>query len=162
MGLALSVSLTAAVFSATSNMEDERLAGTMQFISGGVALLTLVINGVTAGHVLKWLKLAKPVMARKRAIRLFEVQATERLLKAYNDLVSQPRFRQVSFAAIKAHVPLIKNHFSVIGVEPVGTPTIHSATEFDDAFSKDGDDDDRVEIFMDRLASFSNLSDSHS
>lgn len=159
VGLALSVSLTTSVFAATSSVEDHILVGTMQFISGGVALLTLVLNGVTAPHVLKLLKLAKPVPSRKRALKVFEVQAEEHLLHEYKWLVSQPRFREVSFKVIKEHVPLIRKE--ITSMDDFNGVNYRTLSEFDNNFAKGADDGTSGTLF-DRFASVSHRMDSHS
>jgi len=124
-----------------------------------VALLTLVLNGVTAPHVLKLLKLAKPVPSRKRALKVFEVQAEEHVLREYKWLVSQPRFREVSFIVIKTHVPLIRKE--ITSMDDFNRINYRTLSEFDNNFAK-GDDDESSRTLYERFASVSHRMDSHS
>ena len=58
VGIALAVSFSKRVFSATDDFETRSLAITLEYVSGGVTLLTLLINGTTAECLLKKLGLA--------------------------------------------------------------------------------------------------------
>jgi hypothetical protein len=74
-----------------------------------VAFLTLFVNGTSAGHVLKWLKLAEPVVPRSRALRLFELSVERVMLVKFKRLLLEQRFADVNYQVMKAHVPLINN-----------------------------------------------------
>jgi NhaP-type Na+/H+ or K+/H+ antiporter len=108
VGIALAVSFSSAVFSSTDDLDTRALAVTLEYISGGVALLTLLVNGTTAGFLLQKLNLAKPVTSRKRALRLFEISAENEILRTYKKLIKQLRFQDVSYKIVKKNVPLLK------------------------------------------------------
>ena len=79
------------------------------FFAGGIAFLTLVINGSTAGPLLKKLGLAAPTAIRKSITKKFRhsisLHAAENLLR----LLSSDLFGTVDFADVRTHVPDLKD-----------------------------------------------------
>ena len=79
------------------------------FFTGGIAFLTLFINGSTAGPLLKKLGLAAPTAIRKSITKRFRhsisLHAIENLLK----LLSSDLFGTVDFADVRTHVPDLKD-----------------------------------------------------
>jgi len=105
VGIALALSLNRSVIESTEDENIRRLTSTVEFMAGGVAFLTLFVNGTFAGLVLKYLGLVKPAVSRKQAMRLFSANATAFLQKEYNKLGRQARFKTCSIEVIKSHVP---------------------------------------------------------
>ncbi|KAL7572005.1 hypothetical protein ACA910_001660 [Epithemia clementina (nom. ined.)] len=107
VGVALALSLNRSVREVTENVETLQKIELLEFLAGGVTLLTLFVNGTTAGPVLRLLGLAKPVTSRKRALRLFRFSAEAFVKKAYESLVLQPRFAKTKHSIVKMHVPFV-------------------------------------------------------
>jgi hypothetical protein len=107
VGVALALSLTRSVREITEDEESVKATETLEFLAGGVTLLTLFVNGSTAGLVLKWLGLVHPVQSRKRALRLFRTSAESFVAIQYRKVLSEQRFKKISYRVIKAHVPFV-------------------------------------------------------
>ena len=76
---------------------------------GGIAFLTLMINGVMAGPLLRYLGLADTSDTRKRMLNCFLERNRQNAIRDFVDLLGQGRFRKVSFAVIRYHVPFLKD-----------------------------------------------------
>ena len=93
VGIALAVSLDNEVFAATT--EDDVVARdyttTLFGHVGGIAFLTLWINGTLAGPLLKKLGLTKPTETRERVVKRFEKTYYNRMLDNFICLLVDPR-----------------------------------------------------------------------
>ena len=107
VGVALALSLTRSVREVTEDDESVKATEALEFLAGGVTLLTLFVNGSTAGLVLKWLGLVHPVQSRKRALRLFRTSAESFVAIEYKNILKEERFKKISYRVIKAHVPFV-------------------------------------------------------
>jgi hypothetical protein len=107
VGVALALSLTRSVREVTEDEDSVKATETLEFLAGGVTLLTLFVNGSTAGPVLKWLGLVHPVQSRKRALRLFRTSAESFVANEYKKVLKEQRFNKISYRVIKAHVPFV-------------------------------------------------------
>lgn len=76
---------------------------------GGIAFMTLVINGISAGPLLKKLGLASSTEARHKITSAFAIRLREETIEDLVRLLAQPRFHQANFALIKYHVPCLRN-----------------------------------------------------
>lgn len=109
VGIALALSLNRSAREATEDRENLRNTEALEFMAGGVTLATLLINGSTAGPVLRLLGLAKSVLSRKQAVRIFEASAKSFVSEEYLKILSETRFANTNFNVVKAHVPFISN-----------------------------------------------------
>ena len=104
VGIALAVSLDNEVFAATT--EDDVVARdyttTLFGHVGGIAFLTLWINGTLAGPLLKKLGLTKPTETRERVVKRFEETYYNRMLDNFIRLLADPRVSTSSNACIEA------------------------------------------------------------
>ena len=107
VGVALALALNRSVREFTEDPEILRQSEVLEFMAGGVTVMTLFINGSTAGPVLRLLGLTKPVTSRKRALRLFRYSAEAFVQKEYQDLVVQARFARTNHGIVKMHVPFV-------------------------------------------------------
>lgn len=64
---------------------------------GGIAFLTLLINGPTAGPLLKKLGLVTPTECRERVILNYRQHMVQYTLKEYVSLLTEERFQDVDF-----------------------------------------------------------------
>lgn len=108
VGIALSLSLYRKANEATLDSKDSELVNAIFFLTGGISLCTLLFNGTCAAWVLQVLGLVIP-NDRKRALRLFEVEAEQYVARKYELLMRLPRFQGASFAAVKEHVPFVSD-----------------------------------------------------
>lgn len=74
---------------------------------GGVAFLTLVINGPTSGYLLKKLGLITPTETRDKHIKNCREHMVLFTLKEFVSLLTEERFENVDFAVVKAHIPFL-------------------------------------------------------
>ena len=74
---------------------------------GGIALLTLVVNGTTAGPLLKYMGLADSTDSRKRIVEAYKIHFRASVIDNFVRLMAQSRFRHVNFLFVKEHVPYI-------------------------------------------------------
>jgi len=74
---------------------------------GGVALLTLVINGTSAGPVLIWLGLAKCSEARRKVLVAYRVHLRAKLIDSFVELLTSKRFEHVQYAFVEKHIPFV-------------------------------------------------------
>ncbi|KAL7536985.1 hypothetical protein ACHAWF_005623 [Thalassiosira exigua] len=117
VGIALALSLNAEVFHATSASEVSA-ATRAQFredssklfgMVGGIALLTLVINGPTSGPLLKKLGLVTPTETRKKVVENYHEHVKHYTLVQYVGLLTEKRFHDVDWNVIKEHVPFLRD-----------------------------------------------------
>lgn len=107
IAIALALALKGSVLPLTDDPAVKRALSLLEFLAGGVTLLTLLVNGATAGPMLRRLGLSKPIVSRKRAIKLFESSAKSFMNDEYAKIVSQERFAKTRFRVVKAHVPFL-------------------------------------------------------
>ena len=74
---------------------------------GGIAFMTLAINGVTAGPLLVKLGLADSTEARKKITSAYEFRLRAATIDDMVRLLTHQRFRRVNFALVKEHVPYL-------------------------------------------------------
>ncbi|KAG7371371.1 cyclic nucleotide-binding protein [Nitzschia inconspicua] len=107
VGVALGLSLVRHVFEKTDDFQIRKLATILQFMGGGVTLLTLSINGTSAGPMLKMLGLAKPSISTERVKLLFEGMAMDFVYEQISQLYEESRFLHVNFEVLKKQVPFV-------------------------------------------------------
>lgn len=72
---------------------------------GGIAFLTLVINGTLAGPFLVKLGLAEDTDMRHRIVEKYDQAYTEKLLTDFVHLLMHPLYQGVDFAIVQQHIP---------------------------------------------------------
>lgn len=117
VGIALSLSLANTIFEKKISQEctlgkDECARFTDETnqlfaLVGGVSMLTLLVNGLLSGPLLKLLKLAKSEKTRKKVVETYWKSMVEHVLVDYVRLLSQERFKDVDFSLIREHVPFL-------------------------------------------------------
>lgn len=115
VGIALALSLFAEVFEYTENMEDEEKKNSFRdqvmllfaFV-GGIAFLTLAVNGPTAGPLLKKLGLVTPTNARAKVVANYEAHMKQNTLIEYLSILSDQRFKSIEYAVIRRYVSPLK------------------------------------------------------
>jgi len=76
---------------------------------GGIAFLTLMINGTLAGPLLVKLGLAESTATREKIVGYFYQAAKDRVIYRFIRLLTDPRFRHVNFPTIAYHVPILRD-----------------------------------------------------
>lgn len=74
---------------------------------GGIAFLTLLINGPTSGPLLRRLGLVTPTECRKKVIENYRQHMAQHALNEFLALLTDKRFEDIDFSAVKAHVPFL-------------------------------------------------------
>ncbi len=86
------------------SLEAEHVAQ-VYFMVGGMAFLTLFINGATAGPFLKRLGLAESTETRKRIIEAEECQLRAKSIDTAVKLLTHQRFQHIDFSFVQSHIP---------------------------------------------------------
>jgi NhaP-type Na+/H+ or K+/H+ antiporter len=109
VGIALAIALDSEVAEATGGTnvratdESRKLFG---FV-GGFAFLTLLINGTTAGPLLRSLHLSDSTETRQKIVHAYEARYRTWMVEHMVRLLAQNRFRHVDFALVRYHVPIL-------------------------------------------------------
>lgn len=109
VGISLAIALDDEVF---RNTDDDvfRDNSTKVFgMIGGIAFLTLFINGSTAGMLLRKLGLTRASEVRETMVASYYRKLDERLLDSFVHLLANPLFANADFALVKHHVPFLKD-----------------------------------------------------
>jgi NhaP-type Na+/H+ or K+/H+ antiporter len=109
VGIALALGLDNEVREATDDIEQRLLTSRVFGMVGGVAFLTLVINGSLSGPLLKYLGLAETTESRKQILASVEESIRKRLLDDFIHLMTDPRFFHVDFILVKDHVHRLRD-----------------------------------------------------
>jgi hypothetical protein len=113
VGIALALSLNNGVRQASEISEEAdayAVETTRVFgIVGGIALLTLVVNGTSSGPVLKKLGLAKSKLFREKVLKDLERNIRQHMMDEFVKLLSEHRFNDVDFSVVKFHVPWLQD-----------------------------------------------------
>ena len=72
---------------------------------GGIALLTLSINGTFAGTVIKALRLTESTEIKEKTLKFVWKRVGQRVSAHISDLLAQRRFRFVDLSIVQSHVP---------------------------------------------------------
>jgi hypothetical protein len=113
VGIALALSLDNEVREAeeeTPELDEEiYVADTTQLFAmvGGVALLTLVVNGTSSGPVLIKLGLAKSSQSRAKLVDDLKRNIRQHTMDEFVKLMAEFRFSNVDFSVVKYHVPFM-------------------------------------------------------
>ena len=76
---------------------------------GGIAFLTLVINGCTAGPLLVWLGLAATSESRKKIVESCKLGFRKHMTTEFVRLLSEYRFRNVNYGLVRAKVSTLQD-----------------------------------------------------
>lgn len=106
LGIALSNEVTKITGGTGESVEEIHSRQAVGMV-GGMAFLTLVINGITAGPFLRKLGLADTSEERMRIVKAYRLRFRSELIDEMVRLLCQNRFQQVNFALIKFHVPYL-------------------------------------------------------
>ena len=76
---------------------------------GGIAFMTLAINGITAGPLLIKLGLAESTETRAKITSTYEDRLRCATIQEMVQMLTQKRSRRVNFALVKHHIPYLAN-----------------------------------------------------
>lgn len=107
VGITLALGLDGLVSEATDDPDLIDMTTKVFGMVGGVAFLTLIINGPLSGPLLARLGLVDTTDARKRIVESAKASAKRRILEDFLDAMTDPRFHFVDFALVKFHCPLL-------------------------------------------------------
>eukprot|EP00536_Pseudo-nitzschia_multiseries_P009374 jgi/Psemu1/258075/estExt_Genewise1Plus.C_2600019 len=110
VGIALAIALdneTLEYESGQDLAEERKWVGQVYAMVGGIAFLTLFINGTTAGPLLKKLGLADPTDAREKIIEAYRVQMRSEQIDVCVNLLTHMRFKSIDFGFVQKHIPFL-------------------------------------------------------
>jgi len=108
VGIALAISLDSAVEKEAA--DDSKFADDTNKalgMVGGMALLTLFINGSTAGPILVKMGLADSTETRRKIVKAYAAGFKQQLIGKLVELLTEERFCNINFGLVKAHVPYL-------------------------------------------------------
>jgi len=113
VGIALALALDNTVIAETSDFDRdsvyaEQTQKLFAFV-GGIAFFTLLINATTAGPLLKKLGLADSSEVRQQILHAIKNHWRVGMIDNMLRLLTQPRFRRVSFAVVRDHVHMLSD-----------------------------------------------------
>lgn len=109
IAIALSIGLDNLVVSHTDDPEKRNLTTKLFGMVGGVAFLTLIINGPLSGPLLAKLQLADSTETRRRIVDNVQAAVKRRMLDDFLSLMTDDRFYFVDFALVIHHCPLLRD-----------------------------------------------------
>lgn len=89
--------------------EERRHVGQVYGMVGGIAFLTLFINGATAGPFLKWLGLADSTDARHKIIEAYRAHLRAELTDILVKLLTEKKFKSVDFSFVQRHIEYLSD-----------------------------------------------------
>jgi len=108
VGISLGLSLHNEVLAKTDNPETIVITSRMFGMIGGIALMTLVINGTSCGPILKKLGLVTCTEARKKILSCIEKERKMFLIENLVDMISHGRFSWLDFKFIRKYIPAMR------------------------------------------------------
>lgn len=107
--MALCLNLVQSIYNEVDDESDPRryAANRMIFLGGGSTLLTLIINGTSAGLVLGLLGLSTPPIPDETRKHIFEGTAKDFVYTQLMHLLEEDRFKNVRFDVLKDVVPFV-------------------------------------------------------
>jgi hypothetical protein len=141
VGVALGLNLLQYIIKNTDEGDTKRdAAAILQFFGGGGTLLTLLINGTSAGFILKKLGLSKPSVPAEHVKHIFEGAAKDYVYTQIKNLFQEPRFQNVSFDLLKEIVPFVTKEPPRISGDIEGVHHNHSTSihQFNERIAGEG------------------------
>jgi len=81
----------------------------LYFMVGGIAFLTLFINGATAGPLLKRLRLVEHSEGRQKIIDAYRCQMRETTILSCVKYLTHERFASVDFSVVQENIPFLQD-----------------------------------------------------
>lgn len=114
-GLRGAVGISLAIFldnTVRANATEENLPLVLQTNQvfghiGGIALLTLIVNGVFAGPLLVYLGLADTSDTRKRMLKAYREHYRRNAIDNFVKLLAQRRFKRINFGLVRSLTPVL-------------------------------------------------------
>ncbi|KAL7566093.1 hypothetical protein ACA910_003869 [Epithemia clementina (nom. ined.)] len=76
---------------------------------GGIAFLSLMVNGVFAGPLLHYLRLTDTTDTRKHMLKCYVEHNRQNAVRELVELLGERRFSRVNFAVVRFHVPFLED-----------------------------------------------------
>mmetsp|Transcript_11770 Transcript_11770/g.28173 ORF Transcript_11770/g.28173 Transcript_11770/m.28173 type:complete len:519 (-) Transcript_11770:112-1668(-) len=108
VGIALALSLNNQVIQVSPIGEQtifERQTAQLYQMVGGIAFMTLLVNGITAGPLLKKLGLADEPETRKKIVASYKYTYSKETVNTFVKLLAREEFKYVDFSVVRYHVP---------------------------------------------------------
>lgn len=115
VGIALAIYLENELVSIDSDSDSDDVkmerkhVAEVYFMVGGIAFLTLFINGATAGPFLKWLGLVDSTDTRKKIIEAHRVQLRAAMIDTCVKLLTHERFKYIDFSFVQENIPFLSD-----------------------------------------------------
>ena len=113
VGIALALSLDSQVSHISSGgevdpMYQDQSRKVFGFV-GGIAFITLVFNAPTCKPLLRYLKLSESTETRNQILATYRTRFKRHAVQEMVSLLSQPRFKYVSFGIVQNHVSFLSD-----------------------------------------------------
>jgi hypothetical protein len=110
VGIALAISLNSQVIQVSPVGEQttyEQQTAQLYQMVGGVAFLTLIVNGITAGPLLKKLGLADEPETRKKIVASYRYSYKSHMVDNFVHLLTYDAFQYIDYAVVREHLPFM-------------------------------------------------------
>jgi len=109
VGISLAIALDHEVWSLSENEKARESSSKVFGMVGGIAFLTLLLNGTLSACVLNSLGLTRCTETRKKILKFYTESINKQILDDFIHMLSQDRFSHVDFGFVRYHLPLLRN-----------------------------------------------------
>lgn len=88
------------------NLHQENIARVYSMV-GGIAFMTLFINGTTAGPLLKWLGLADSTETREKIIEAYRIHMRATVIDSFVTVLTHEKFKSIDFSFVQDNIPFL-------------------------------------------------------
>jgi len=136
VGISLAIAIDNSVWSVTKDETFRRFTTQLFGMVGGTAFLTLVINGSTAGPLLRKLGLAKSTDTRKKVLQIFKKDYRVKKIDDLISLLADELFARVEFAHVLHHLDLTEAEVLNRYNEKVADKSARNENDLDSVISR--------------------------
>jgi NhaP-type Na+/H+ or K+/H+ antiporter len=107
VGIALALALDNELGDREDLQEHKENIARVYFMVGGIAFMTLVINGATAGPLLKWLGLADSTETREKIIEAYRIHMRATVIDSFVMVLTHEKFKSIDFSFVQDNIPFL-------------------------------------------------------
>jgi NhaP-type Na+/H+ or K+/H+ antiporter len=109
VAIALALALDNRVHAVGASQQYIDQTTTVFSMIGGVAFMTLILQGVTASPLIRYLGLTRSSESRRKILKALQTRYRLAMVDEMVRLLTQKRFHEVNFALVKHHIPLLRD-----------------------------------------------------
>ncbi len=109
VAIALALALDNRVHAVGASRQYIDQTTTVFIMVGGIAFLTLILQGVTASPLIRYLGSTRSSESRKKILKALQTRYRLAMVDEMVRLLTQKRFHEVNFALVKHRIPLLRD-----------------------------------------------------